>query len=215
METRPPHKFYPQQKIFLIRHARPLVPRKGFPNATSARQYISDYDAAQVEEFVLQHEAIPYKEIKEVYCSTLIRSQLTAKGIFGEQVLLKVNHNFREFERKIFSLPLLRLPIRLWLVTARVLWFLGLNNKGIETFKEAKQRARKCAETLAQDADENGTTVLVAHGLLNNFILWELKRMGWHHSVDGGNSYLAVHMLVKSGLEQLQMQAHLSKNKHH
>ena len=178
-----------------------MVSLKGLPNAVSARQYITDYDAAQVEEFVLQHEAIPYKEIKEVFCSTLIRSQLTAKGIFGEQVQLKVNHNFREFERKIFSLPLLRLPIRFWLVTARVLWFLGLNNKGIETFREARHRARRCAKLLAEDAAERGTTVLVAHGLLNNFIRWELKRMGWHVSINGGTSFLAVHVLVKKAQE--------------
>lgn len=197
MEKREPHKFYPQPKIFLIRHARPVVSRTGFPDAVSARQYIAAYDAAQVEEFVLQHEALPYKEIKEVYCSTLIRSQLTAKGIFGEQVLLKVNPDFREFERKIFSLPLLRLPISLWLVTARVLWFLGLNHKGIETFREARRRARKCAETLAEDAVKNGTTVLVAHGLLNNFIRRELKRTGWRSDIRGGNKYLSVHVLVK------------------
>ncbi|WP_237586724.1 histidine phosphatase family protein [Pontibacter russatus] len=201
MEKRAPQKSYPQPRIFLIRHARPMVARKGFADAAAARQYITDYDAAQVEEFVLQHEAIPYKEIREVYCSTLIRSQLTARGIFGEQVLLKVSPDFREFERKIFSLPLLRLPIRLWLVTARVLWFLGLNHKGIETFREARRRARKCAETLAEDADKKGTTVLVAHGLLNNFIRRELKRMGWRSSIHGGNSYLAVHALVRRGQE--------------
>lgn len=211
MEKRPPHTFYPQQKIFLIRHARPMVARQGFPNAVSARQFLSDYDAAQVEEFVLQHEAIPYKEIKEVYCSTLVRSQLTARGIFGEQVLLKIDHNFREFERKIFSLPLLRLPIRIWLVVARVLWFLGLNHKGIETFGEARQRARKCAQILADDANQNGTTVLVAHGLLNNFIRWELMRMGWQHSVKGGNSFLAVHVLQKSGQELPVLQEHPPK----
>jgi broad specificity phosphatase PhoE len=193
----PKHTSQLPKQIFLIRHARPKVATKGFFNASAATQYISDYDAAQVEEFVLQHESIPYKEINEVYCSTLIRSQLTAKAIFGEQVLLHVNHNFREFERKIFSLPLLRLPIRLWLVSARVLWFLGLNSKGIETFKDAKLRARKCAELLQQDAYENMTTVLVAHGLLNNFIRWELKRMGWDLSIDGGNSFLSVHMLTK------------------
>jgi broad specificity phosphatase PhoE len=132
-----------------------------------------------------------------VYCSTLLRSQLTAKAIFGEQVHLKVNHNFREFERKIFSLPLLRLPIWLWLVAARILWFLGFNSKGIETFKEAKQRARQCAELLQEDAYQNISTVLVAHGLLNNFIRWELKQMGWHLSINGGNSFLSVHVLTK------------------
>ncbi|WP_460924681.1 histidine phosphatase family protein [Pontibacter brevis] len=197
METQK-HRPHLPKRIFLIRHARPEVPGQGFFSAAAASQYISDYDAAQVEEFVLQHEAIPYKEIKEVFCSTLIRSQLTAKAIFGEQVLLKVNHNFREFERKIFSLPLLRLPIKLWLVTSRILWFFGLNSKGIETFKEAKWRARKCAEMLEEDAEENATTVLVAHGLLNNFIRWELKRMGWHQTVKGGSGFVSLNVLEKN-----------------
>ncbi len=198
MVKQQPSAHTPQQhKIFLIRHARPLVEKSGYFNTATARQYIADYDTAQVEEFVLQHEAIPYQEIKAVYCSTLIRSQLTAKAIFGEQVHLKVNHNFREFERKIFSLPLLRLPIKLWLLTARILWFLGLNSKGIETFKDAKRRARKCAELLVEDASANGTTVLVAHGLLNSFIRWELKRMGWQQTLKGGSGFVSLNVLER------------------
>lgn len=72
------------KRIFLIRHARPRVSRKGLFDAAAARQYISDYDAAQVEEFVMAHEGIPYQAVEKVYCSTLVRSQLTAKAIFGE-----------------------------------------------------------------------------------------------------------------------------------
>lgn len=161
----------------------------------AARQYISQYDTAEVEEFVLQHEAIPYKQINKVYCSTLVRSQLTARAIFGEEVELKVDHTFREFERRIFSLPLLRLPINLWLLTARLLWFLGFNSRNIETFRQARTRARKAAELLDQDARQNSTTVLVAHGLLNNFIRRELKRLGWQVSIKGGSSFLSVHMM--------------------
>jgi len=203
LETPHPPATSPQKRVFLIRHARPVVSRKGFFSAATARQYIADYDAAEVEEFVLQHEAIPYKEIKVVFCSTLIRSQLTARAIFGEDVTLKTEHHFREFERKIFSLPRLRLPIRFWLVAARVLWFLGFNSKGIETFKEAKQRARTCAGKLAEDAAKNGTTVLVAHGLLNNFIQRELKRMGWHQTVQGGSGFVSLNVMEKNAASQL------------
>lgn len=184
-------------RVFLIRHARPLVSKQGFFNASAAQHFVTDYDAAQVEEFVLKHEAIPYKDIDQVFCSTLPRSQLTAKAIFGEQVVLRVEHQFREFERRIFSLPYVRLPITLWLVAARLLWFLGFNSKGIETYREAKLRARQCAEILAADASKTGTTVLVAHGLLNRFIRMELKQMGWQPEIDGGNSYLSVHLLAK------------------
>ncbi|MBC5995029.1 histidine phosphatase family protein [Pontibacter cellulosilyticus] len=180
------------KRIFLIRHARPDLSKNGWFSNEAARKYITDYDTAAVEEFVLEHEAIPYKEIDKVYCSTLPRSQLTAKAIFGSDVQLKIDKSFREFERRIFSLPLLRMPIKLWLLSARVLWFLGFNSKDIETFKEAKQRARQCAQTLASDAASNRTTVLVAHGLLNNFIRRELKRMGWQKTLDEGHGYLSV-----------------------
>nr|WP_246597062.1 histidine phosphatase family protein [Pontibacter aydingkolensis] len=179
----------------MIRHARPDLPKSGLFSNEDARKYISDYDAAAVEEFVLEHETIPFEEIDRVYCSTLPRSQLTAKAIFGNKVELKVDSVFREFERRIFSLPLFRLPIKLWLVSARILWFMGLNSREIETFKQAKQRARLCAETLATDAATNHTTVLVAHGLLNNFIRRELSKMGWETKFNGGHGYLAVTLL--------------------
>lgn len=183
-------------RIFLIRHARPKVERKGFFNATAAQKYISDYDTAQVEAFVLQHEAIPFKEIKKVYCSTLVRSQLTARAIFGEDVELHIDETFREFERRIFTLPWLHLPIKVWLLSARLLWFLGFNNRDIETFRQARTRARKAADLLDRDARQNHTTVLVAHGLLNSFIRRELKRLGWQESIKGGSDFLSVDMLI-------------------
>ena len=181
----------------MIRHARPVVSKKGFFSAADARTFISDYDAAEVEEFVLQHEAIPYKEIKKVYCSTLVRSQLTAQAIFGDKVELIVRHEFREFERKIFSLPLLKLPIRFWLLSARALWMMGLNSKGIETFNQAKARARECAALLATEANTHNTVILVAHGLLNNFIRWYLQDMGWKSSLHEGSGFLSVTVLEK------------------
>ena len=185
------------KRIFLIRHARPNLPKNGLFSYKAASQYITDYDAAAVEEFVLEHESIPYDEIDKVYCSTLPRSQLTAKAIFGDSVLLKIDKAFREFERRMFSLPLLRMPIKLWLVSARILWFMGFNSKDIETFEQAKQRARQCAEILASDAAEHNTTVLVAHGLLNNFIRKELQRMGWRKTLDEGHGFLSVTMLQR------------------
>ncbi len=185
-------------RIFLIRHAKPQVAKKTLVSAAGATQYISDYDAAQVEAFVLHNEAIPYKEIKKVHCSTLVRSQLTAKAIFGEQVALVIDANFREFERKIFSLPLLHLPIKLWLIGARILWFLGFNSRGIETFKQARQRARTAAKQLAEEANRETIAVLVAHGLLNFFIRRELKKLGWQQTIKGGSNFVSVNAFEHS-----------------
>lgn len=190
-------------RIFLIRHARPQVESKGIFSAAGAKQYITDYDAASVEEFILEHEAIPYKEITKVHCSPLIRSQLTAKAIFGEDVQLIIDQNFREFERKIFSLPLIQLPIKLWLFGARILWFLGFNSRGIETFKEARQRARSAAKQLAEEATQETIAVLVAHGLLNFFIRRELKRLGWQRTIKGGSGFISVNMLEQQSATKL------------
>ena len=164
----------------------------------AARKFISDYDAAAVEEFVLQHEALPYKDIKRVYCSSLTRSQLTAKAIFGEDTEYVVDTTFREFERKIFSLPLVRLPIKAWLVTARVLWFLGFNSREIETFKQARERVKQCAAILEQEASKEGVAVLVAHGMLNNFIIRELRKGGWKQKIKGGSGFVSVNTFEKS-----------------
>jgi broad specificity phosphatase PhoE len=188
---------YLRERIFLIRHAKPEVSSTGWFNVEAARKFISAYDAAEVEKFVLEHEVIPYKEIDQVFCSTLIRSQLTAKAIFGENINLRIDKVFREFERRIFSLPFISLPIKLWLLLARLLWFLGLNNEGIETYKEARKRAKECAVTLAIDAKANKTTVLVAHGLLNNFISRDLQNMGWQLELNEGHKFLSVTMLQK------------------
>lgn len=169
-----------------------MVSKKGYFNASDARTYISQYDAAEVEHFVLEHEAIPYGEVQQVYCSSLVRSQLTARQIFGDKVELIVRHEFREFERRIFSLPRLRLPIRWWLVSARLLWMMGFNSRGIETFRQAKLRAREGADFLVKEAEVKPAVILVAHGLLNNFIRWYLQDMGWKDTLHEGSGFLSV-----------------------
>ncbi len=174
-----------------------MVDRHGFFSSRAAARFISDYDAAAVEEFVFEHHALPTGSYKKIFCSTLLRSQLTAKAIFGEDATFVVRPEFREFERKVFSLPLLRLPVGFWLVMARLLWFLGFNSKGIETFAQARQRARTCANILAGEAETHHAAILVAHGLLNNFIMLELRRMGWKLTDKGGSSFLAVNILQR------------------
>lgn len=195
--TTPPNQPAATARIFLIRHARPLVSTAGWFSAATARTYLADYDAAEVEQFVLARAAIPCQEIKQVYCSTLVRSQITARQIFGEAVELIIRPEFREFERRIFSLPVLRLPIRFWLLSARALWVLGFNSREIETFREARQRARLCAGLLAKAAAQEPPVILVAHGLLNFFIRRYLHATGWKTASHEGSGFLGVTVLEK------------------
>nr|WP_262896449.1 histidine phosphatase family protein [Adhaeribacter terrigena] len=137
------------------------------------------------------------ENLPKVYCSTLPRARQTARLLYGEEIELVENADFNEFQRKIFQLPLFKFPIEVWLTAARFSWLLGLNSRGIETFRQARKRAMRCAETLAGYAETEEEVVLVAHGFLNAFIRQALKKLGWRIVRHDGNSYLGVTQLVK------------------
>jgi len=194
----PAQKTVEQLHIFLVRHHKPRVARAGLFNRVRAMQFISDYDAADIEAIMERPTSLPFGEVKQVHTSALPRAKQTARALFGPEVTLKEDKLFNECERKILSLPLLRFPISVWLAGARLLWLMGLNSRGIETYRQARQRARQCAELLVQYAEVEHKTVLVAHGMLNIFIRQYLRKMGWRVVCHDGNGYLSVTELVKS-----------------
>ncbi|WP_210466102.1 histidine phosphatase family protein [Rufibacter roseolus] len=183
--------------IYLIRHARPIISRKGFFSKAQAQQYISDYNLAEVEKVIERSEHLPMDRIKRVFCSTLPRAKATACMLFGPEVELIEDARFREFENRIWGLPLGKFPLKWWQVTSRILWLLGLNQKDIESFKKAKIRATQAADHLVREAEVHGLAVLVAHGFLNEFIKRALKKRGWKVLLDGGRGYVGVTQLEK------------------
>ncbi|ALI99824.1 histidine phosphatase family protein [Rufibacter tibetensis] len=191
MSTSTPH-------IYLIRHARPLINKQGFFTKTQAQQYLQDYNEADVEEIIERSEHLPMDQIKRVFCSTLPRAKATALMLFGPDVELIEDATFKEFENRMWGLPMGKFPLKWWQVTSRVLWLLGLNQKDIESFKQAKARAAQAADHLVREAEANGLAVLVAHGFLNEFIKRSLRKQGWKVVLDGGRGYVGVTQLEKS-----------------
>ncbi|WP_026463415.1 histidine phosphatase family protein [Adhaeribacter aquaticus] len=184
--------------IFLVRHYKPAISRSGWFNHKQATQFVSKYDAAGIEAILNKPKVLLFEQIKRVHCSALPRAKQTALALFGPEVELVEDKIFNECERKILALPLFRFPISVWLAGARLLWLMGLNNKEIESYNKARQRAKEAAEILAHYAEEEIRTVLVAHGMLNIFIRRSLVKMGWKVIRKGGNGYLAVTELVKN-----------------
>ncbi|WP_205499712.1 histidine phosphatase family protein [Rufibacter psychrotolerans] len=183
--------------IYLIRHARPVLNRKGLFSKEQAAQYLKDYNLAEVEQIIERSEHLPLELIRKVYCSTLPRAKATARLLFGPEVQLIEDATFVEFENRIWGLPWGRFPLRWWQVTSRILWLLGLNQKDIESFQQARKRADQAADKLAAEAETNGLAVLVAHGFLNEFIKRSLRKKGWKVVLDGGRRYVGVTQLSK------------------
>lgn len=184
-------------QIILVRHGEPALNKKGWRKRKEAIQFTKDYDSVGIYPPEFVPVVLQPNEIKVIYTSSIPRSISTAALVLGQKELQYPDSMFREFERKIFSFPNMKLGLKFWLTTSRVLWFMGFNKKGIESFSEAKARARLGAEFLEKEALKEGKTLLVSHGLLNHFLVKYLKKQGWKEVYDGGKGYLSQKLLVK------------------
>lgn len=184
-------------QIILLRHGEPALNKKGWRKRIEAIRFIKAYDSVDV--YAPNHIPVHLgsEELEIIYTSTLNRSISTAQQVFKRPQDQKADAIFREFERKIFSFPNIKLPLKWWLTGSRLFWFMGLNKKDIESLSEAKARAKEGATLLASNADAHGKTVLVSHGLLNHYLVKYLKKEGWTEVYDGGKGYLSQKMLVK------------------
>jgi broad specificity phosphatase PhoE len=112
-----------------------------------------------------------------VVCSNLRRSSESAKAL-GLETIDACESTFREMDmpHAIWRFP--RLSPGTWAVLFRLMWAAGYS-ANVESFSEARERARRCAERLAELASEHGKVLFVGHGSLNWFISRYLKSMGW------------------------------------
>jgi broad specificity phosphatase PhoE len=195
------HAGLPAQ-IILIRHGKPTINKKGWRNRTEAKQYVIAYDTVGVK--LTDHRTLCQNSrlFDTVYHSTLRRAAHTAALLFGEQAVLVPDKRFIELERKVFAFPNMKMPLGFWVGTSRVLWLIGLNDKGIENKKDAKNRIRQNATFLAQKAISEKTVVLVAHGFHNKYLKRFLKKIGWKVVHNGGSDYLSVNILAKTYMRQ-------------
>lgn len=189
-----------QLHIFLIRHQRPGLSKSGFFNQHQADQFLKNYDTCAIEQLVSKPAGLPYEHLTKVFCSSLPRAQQTARAIFGTDVTLMEDSIFNEFQRQVFLVPRIKFPIKFWLYGARLLWLLGLNSKGLETFGQARKRARKAAQKLAQQAENDDKVALVAHGFLNFFVRRALRNMGWRVVRSDGGGFLGVTELMREAI---------------
>jgi broad specificity phosphatase PhoE len=185
------------EQIILIRHGEPDLMKKGWRNRKEADQYILDYDSAEIIVSNFKPVCGVNPQTARVFHSSLPRARHTAKVIFPDYFDMIEDKRFVEFQRKTMKFFNVKLPLKFWTVSSRLLWLMGLNDKGIENKKEAKKRARLNAEFLEKSIDERNVSVLVGHGLHNRYIKKYLKKSGWKSVYDSGSGYLSMKILAR------------------
>ncbi|MCW3807715.1 histidine phosphatase family protein [Plebeiibacterium marinum] len=186
------------RQIYLIRHAKPQIKKKWLYSSKGANQYISNYNTAPIIAFDTSSVKNNLLHKHTIYCSTLRRSKETAHSIFDDNYPIVPDSLFREFENKIIKAPsFIILPLPVWQIISRGTWALGAKRNGIESYKEAKSRAKNASLKLVELAQHEETSILVAHGILNGAIKKNLKKDGWHTIKNKGNKNLGSTILIK------------------
>ena len=168
----------PPMEIILVRHGRPLSGGHSPAAGRGFRGWVAGLEQAPLDPTLLPPAALTALAISAgcIMTSPLRRSAESA-------VLLAPG-------RTVLSEPLFveaGMPVppsngqdrpRHWTALGRIAWMLGWS-QGRESWPAARQRAKLAAARLAELAQENGSVLLVGHGLLNLLIQRALRRTGW------------------------------------
>ncbi|MCK5704149.1 MAG: histidine phosphatase family protein [Cyclobacteriaceae bacterium] len=199
------------QQIFIFRHGEPAMNKKGWKNRKEAIRYIEMYDSVGVYDFAQKPICLREKDINIVYTSKLPRAINTAEKTFNQSMPLESHALFNEFERKIIQFPNIKLPRQFWSVTTRIVWMMGFNKKGIESFSQAKDRSRRAAFFLNDKAENDaslpclagrraarqGKVILFSHGFMNKYIKRYLKKEGYKAVNLNGQKYLGAYYFYR------------------
>ena len=168
-------------KIVLVRHSKVLIKHKRI-YANELKDFIDSYNNTPID-LTLE----PSTELKNLIyeCSFFISSSLPRS--INTIKIFKREPNYSD---KIFSEEELfytkrrffRCSSALWIVVFRIIWFA---RGGRES-----SNSKRATEILINLAQENGSIMLVGHGIKNRLIASNLKKLGWRESQKLGSRNL-------------------------
>ncbi len=166
-------------KITLVRHGLPVIDFK--TRITSARlsAWLDTYEAAPLDASLAPSLAL----LDTLTAATAIFTSPSRRSCESARVLCPrlLAHTLTEAaeaplpRRSYCPLPL---PPHAHLLLARTIWFAGFVSAQ-ESPDQVKDRAAYLAEQLILAANKHGQIALVAHGMINFFASYQLKRSGW------------------------------------
>ena len=163
--------------LALIRHVTPLIDRGVCDAAEAARRAIL-YDATQnlalyeTDKFKSSAAYEKIARISRVYSSPLPRAALTAQKLFPQRDI-EYLEALREFNLRIFPVPLIKMPFGCWLVLSRLLWLCGMNPSGANVGAERRRALDLMPSLLEAD------TAVIAHGFVLRVIRHGARQAGY------------------------------------
>ncbi len=174
-------------RITILRHGKPDFEWRRRVRGSDFRSLERTYDSAGIIGMPPEKSRMQISRHEIVVCSDLPRSIQSAKAL-GARAIHYASPIFREMNLPYFDRLPLTLPLKLWVIVLRALWFLGFS-KNTESFVKARSRAKKASIILSELAAEYDSVLFVGHGFLNHYIAKELLAANWDGPSSPGTKY--------------------------
>jgi broad specificity phosphatase PhoE len=166
-------------RIVLVRHGKPDWNNTVRIRGCDLAGYIHARDNAPIDPSVPPSDELrELARATDVFCSSPLRRSRESAHLLAPDAPLIVDVLFREVYTPTAIASKIRLPAKAWGLIARARWLAGWS-PGVESYKEARLRARKAAAELQTLSRERGNLLLAAHGVMNVLIAGRLKKDGW------------------------------------
>jgi len=165
--------------IVLARHGKPEWSDSRLISGRELGEWVEGRNAAAIDP---SHPPSP--ELRRIarnaggFAASPLRRSLESLHLLAPDAIPYVDPVFREVDVPGSVPSPIPLPAQAYSKLARIAWYAGWSPE-IESFKQARRRAQKAAETLVEILPESGTLLLVGHGIMNGLIGVRLRKMGW------------------------------------
>lgn len=184
-------------EIYLARHGKPDLRPWARVNPQQMQQWIQAYDASG-----LVPQEFPSQTTEAARRAAVVVSSTSRRAVESVYSLIQEPPHVTDalfceagLPHTMAAFP--RLPPQLWAAAFRLAWFAGYCGKA-ESLREAKARAQAAASRLAGFAENDGSVLLVGHGIMNHLIAQQLSEMGWQGARRTRSGYGQVTRYVRS-----------------
>lgn len=174
-------------RITILRHGRPDFDWERAAKGSDFRSLENAYDSAGVVGIPPEESLNLVDYHNFVVCSHLPRSVQSAKAL-GANTIHLASPVFREMNLPYFDHISITLPIKLWVIIYRSLWFLGFS-RNTESISIAKARAKVASTKLVELAATHQSVLFVGHGFLSHYVAKELLANNWMGPRSPGKKY--------------------------
>jgi broad specificity phosphatase PhoE len=166
-------------EIVLVRHGQPVLPMRRRISGIEIGEWVSSYnEMGIVERAVPPDEVLRHAASITCVMASNCRRSVESAARLASMSAVRIDPELREAALpKSLGLSV-RLPAGVWVVLARVAWWLRCGDTE-EDIHATRQRADRVATRLCALADQYGAVLVVGHGMFNRFLAQQLARRGW------------------------------------